>query len=798
MINSPKNLIFLEKVVYQMDNSAVKLNGLPEGWNKYSDELRDVFTYMTTSMSQELPVVSLDTYYFILAIMMHRKNDAYHIIDKVLTTSAIEEIYNAYYMEVKANALIAVKPNRKCILSSDLNQLLNITYSRKIKSDVINSADVLLAILDKSNKTPDEKIKKVKKLFEQSGLFYDMANEAIKEADDEIQLPTVENDVVNTTDNISATRGIGSSAKKMVEEDKLLSQYCINLNDSVKKGKIFDVIGRDNEKKEIYSILGRKNCHNVMILGENGVGKTALAQSLAFDIVKGNAPKRFKNATIYSLNITSLMAGTTLRGMLEERVANIGASLSKRKDIILFIDDISIISKDKESNISDMLLPYIDSGDITVIGTSDYEAHRKYIGKDTPVGRRFQTVTLAPMSITDSIEVIKGVRDIYENYHNVDFPDNILNCLVSLAARYVTERNLPSSAIDIMDETGSRVSRDREDDNRITITEDDIRKTITERTNIPVEQIGVSEKERILHLEDNIRGKIIGQDKAVSSICKAIKRARLGIRNRGCLFSAMFIGKTGVGKTLLAKKLAEYLFGDEKNLIRLDMSEYADETSVGKLIGANPGYVGYDKGGVLTEAVKQKKFCILLLDEIEKADQKVYNTFLQVLDEGFLTDNTGYKVDFKNVVVIFTSNVGTKAAAEFGHGIGFSKTEGNEEKIMKKELKRKFPMEFINRLDEVIYFNSLTNDDIKKIVSIELNKSISKFNNMGYKLTCDDSIVTRITDITNEDKDFGARPVLRAIETTVEDFLADQILEDKINKKKKYKLSFQNSSLKIS
>lgn len=781
-----------------MDNSAVKLNGLPEGWNKYSDELRDVFTYMTTSMSQELPVVSLDTYYFILAIMMHRKNDAYHIIDKVLTTSAIEEIYNAYYMEVKANALIAVKPNRKCILSSDLNQLLNITYSRKIKSDVINSADVLLAILDKSNKTPDEKIKKVKKLFERSGLFYDMANEAIKEADDEIQLPTVENDVINTTDNISAIRGIGSSVKKMVEEDKLLSQYCINLNDSVKKGKIFDVIGRDNEKKEIYSILGRKNCHNVMILGENGVGKTALAQSLAFDIVKGNAPKRFKNATIYSLNITSLMAGTTLRGMLEERVANIGASLSKRKDIILFIDDISIISKDKESNVSDMLLPYIDSGDITVIGTSDYEAHRKYIGKDTPVGRRFQTVTLAPMSITDSIEVIKGVRDIYENYHNVDFPDNILNCLVSLAARYVTERNLPSSAIDIMDETGSRVSRDREDDNRITITEDDIRKTITERTNIPVEQIGVSEKERILHLEDNIKGKIIGQDKAVSSICKAIKRARLGIRNRGCLFSAMFIGKTGVGKTLLAKKLAEYLFGDEKNLIRLDMSEYADETSVGKLIGANPGYVGYDKGGVLTEAVKQKKFCILLLDEIEKADQKVYNTFLQVLDEGFLTDNTGYKVDFKNVVVIFTSNVGTKAAAEFGHGIGFSKNEGNEEKIMKKELKRKFPMEFINRLDEVIYFNSLTNDDIKKIVSIELNKSISKFNNMGYKLTCDDSIVTRITDITNEDKDFGARPVLRAIETTVEDFLADQILEDKINKKKKYKLSFQNSSLKIS
>ena len=401
------------------------------------------------------------------------------------------------------------------------------------------------------------------------------------------------------------------------------------------------------------------------------------------------------------------------------------------------------------------------------------------------------------MSVSDSIEVVRGVREIYENYHNVDFPDNVLETLVSLSNRYVTERNLPSSAIDIMDETGSRVCRDRDTDKRITITEDDIRKTITERTNIPVEQIGVSEKERILHLEDNIKDKIIGQDRAVASICKAIKRARLGIRNRGCLFSAMFIGKTGVGKTLLAKKLAEYLFGDENNLIRVDMSEYADETSVGKLIGANPGYVGYDKGGVLTEAVKQKKFCILLLDEIEKADQKVYNTFLQVLDEGFLTDNTGYKVDFKNVVVIFTSNVGTKAAMEFGNGIGFTKDKGNEEKIMKRELKRNFPMEFINRLDEVIYFNSLSNNDIRRIISIELDKSISKFNHMGYKLTYDDSVITHISDITSEDKDFGARPVLRAIESTVEDFLADQILDDKLDKKKTYKIFFEKNTLKI-
>ena len=717
-----------------MDNSAVKLNALPEGWDKYSDELRDVFTYMSSSMSQELPVVSIDIYYFILAIMMHRKNDAYMIIDKVLTSSAIEDIYNAYYMEVKGNTLIAVKPNRKCLLSSDLNEALKLNYTLNEKSEVITSAHILLTILGNSDKITDEKIKKVKKVFEQAGLFYDMAKEAMNRDYNETSGTLTDENIEYATDINIVTKTKGLLHKK---DNDILSQYCTNLNDAVKRGKIFDVIGRDNEKKEIYSILGRKNCHNVMILGENGVGKTALAQSLAFDIVNGNAPKRFKNTTIYSLNVTTLMAGTTLRGMLEDRVANIGAALSERKDVVLFIDDISIISKDKESNIADMLLPYIDSGDITVIGTSDYESHRKHIGKDTPVGRRFQTVTLSPMSVSDSIEVVRGVREIYENYHNVDFPDNVLETLVSLSNRYVTERNLPSSAIDIMDETGSRICRDRETDKRITITEDDIRKTITERTNIPVEQIGVSEKERILHLEDNIKDKIIGQDRAVASICKAIKRARLGIRNRGCLFSAMFIGKTGVGKTLLAKKLAEYLFGDENNLIRVDMSEYADETSVGKLIGANPGYVGYDKGGVLTEAVKQKKFCILLLDEIEKADQKVYNTFLQVLDEGFLTDNTGYKVDFKNVVVIFTSNVGTKAAMEFGNGIGFTKDKGNEEKIMKRELKRNFPMEFINRLDEVIYFNSLSNNDIRRIISIELDKSISKFNHMGYELSYD-------------------------------------------------------------
>lgn len=777
-----------------MDNSAVKLNTLPEGWDKYSDELRDVFTYMSSSMSQELPVVSIDIYYFILAIMMHRKNDAYMIIDKVLTSSAIEDIYNAYYMEVKGNTLIAVKPNRKCLLSSDLNEALKLNYTLNEKLEVITSAHILLTILGNSDKISDEKIKKVKKVFEQAGLFYDMAKEAMNRDYNETSGTLTDENIGYVTDINVVTKTKGLLHKK---DNDILSQYCTNLNDAVKKGKIFDVIGRDNEKKEIYSILGRKNCHNVMILGENGVGKTALAQSLAFDIVNGNAPKRFKNTTLYSLNITTLMAGTTLRGMLEDRVANIGAALSERKDIILFIDDISIISKDKDSNIADMLLPYIDGGDITVIGTSDYESHRKHIGKDTPVGRRFQTVTLSPMSVSDSVEVIRGVREIYENYHNVDFPDNVLETLVSLSNRYVTERNLPSSAIDIMDETGSRVCRDRETDKRITITEDDIRKTITERTNIPVEQIGVSEKERILHLEDNIKDKIIGQDRAVASICKAIKRARLGIRNRGCLFSAMFIGKTGVGKTLLAKKLAEYLFGDENNLIRIDMSEYADETSVGKLIGANPGYVGYDKGGVLTEAVKQKKFCILLLDEIEKADQKVYNTFLQVLDEGFLTDNTGYKVDFKNVVVIFTSNVGTKAAMEFGNGIGFTKDKGNEEKIMKRELKRNFPMEFINRLDEVIYFNSLSNNDIRRIISIELDKSISKFKHMGYELTYDDSVITHISDITSEDKDFGARPVLRAIEATVEDFLADQILDDKLDKKKTYKIFFEKNTLKI-
>lgn len=777
-----------------MDNSAVKLNALPEGWDKYSDELRNVFTYMSSSMSQELPVVSIDIYYFILAIMMHRKNDAYMIIDKVLTSSAIEDIYNAYYMEVKGNTLIAVKPNRKCLLSSDLNEALKLNYTLNEKSEVITSAHILLTILGNSDKISDEKIKKVKKVFEQAGLFYDMAKEAMNGDYNETSSTLTDENIGYATDINVVTKTKGLLHKK---DNDILSQYCTNLNDAVKKGKIFDVIGRNNEKKEIYSILGRKNCHNVMILGENGVGKTALAQSLAFDIVNGNAPKRFKNTTLYSLNVTTLMAGTTLRGMLEDRVANIGAALSERKDIVLFIDDISIISKDKDSNIADMLLPYIDGGDITVIGTSDYESHRKHIGKDTPVGRRFQTVTLSPMSVSDSVEVIRGVREIYENYHNVDFPDNVLETLVSLSNRYVTERNLPSSAIDIMDETGSRVCRDRETDKRITITEDDIRKTITERTNIPVEQIGVSEKERILHLEDNIKDKIIGQDRAVASICKAIKRARLGIRNRGCLFSAMFIGKTGVGKTLLAKKLAEYLFGDENNLIRVDMSEYADETSVGKLIGANPGYVGYDKGGVLTEAVKQKKFCILLLDEIEKADQKVYNTFLQVLDEGFLTDNTGYKVDFKNVVVIFTSNVGTKAAMEFGNGIGFTKDKGNEEKIMKRELKRNFPMEFINRLDEVIYFNSLSNNDIRRIISIELDKSISKFKHMGYELTYDDSVITHISDITSEDKDFGARPVLRAIEATVEDFLADQILDDKLDKKKTYKIFFEKNTLKI-
>ena len=546
--------------------------------------------------------------------------------------------------------------------------------------------------------------------------------------------------------------------------------------------------------------------------------------------------------------MTALIAGTTLRGMFEERVKGILDEIKADPSFILFMDNIGAILADKGKNdyeISAMLSRSLENGEIQVIGTSDFASYRKTFDKDPSLARRFQKIVVEAPTVNESLEILNGLKSTYEDFHHVSYDDDAITACVHLADRYIPERNLPDSAIDILDEIGSLKGTIQESDelkdfrdeiklleakikgytneqkfddvdfyqkelknvkkkynsakkefeqnridNPVRITKDDILEIVSIKTNIPVSNLTADDKKKLANMNERIKSHVIGQDDAIDTICKALKRNRIGLHNGGCMYSAIMQGPTGAGKTLTAKQLAKELFGDEKALVRFDMSEFSDKVAVNKLIGSNPGYVGYEEGGQLTETIKNKKHCVLLLDEIEKADPEIYNIFLQVLDEGFLTDNSGMKVDFKNVIVLFTSNIGAKAASDFGRGIGFNENEDvNKKRILLKQLRNKFPPEFLNRLDDVIYFNSLNNDNLKEIIKIEINKLSKRINNIGYNFEYDENVLDFILERIKDESEFGARPIMRAIQDTIEDKITDVLLEQEYEQGYMFKIS---------
>jgi ATP-dependent Clp protease ATP-binding subunit ClpC len=641
----------------------------------------------------------------------------------------------------------------------------------------------------------------------------------------------------------------------------VLDNFSRDLNKLAEQGKLDPVIGRDREILRIAQILSRRKKNNPIIIGEPGCGKTAIVEGLAMKIVSGECPRNLVDKRIVNLDLTSVVAGTKYRGQFEERMKVIIEELQANPNVIVFIDEVHTLVGSGNSagsmDGSNIFKPALSRGEIQIIGATTLDEFRKNIEKDGALERRFQKVIVDPSSVVETIQILKNIREKYESYHKVSYSDEVIESCVKLADRYITDREFPDKAFDILDEVGARMQtelkvpesieelkkkaaeirqlkidvvkkqnyehaaqlRDKEkklldkldsekkkfedemSNNKQKISVEDVYDVVSSMTKIPVNKMSVDDTKALINLDKELMGKVIGQDDAVKKIAKAIKRNRLGIKdpNRP-IGSFVFLGSTGVGKTHLAKQLAKEMFGTEDSLIRVDMSEYQEKHTVSKLVGAPPGYVGYEEGGLLTEKVKNKPYSVILFDEVEKAHKDVFTVLLQILDDGHVTDSLGRKINFKNTLIILTSNLGVKKLQDFGTGIGFgSNNYSNEEakkQVLMKEMKNFFSPEFLNRIDDTIVFNSLSQDDIKKITDIELKKLMTRLSDMKYNITYDDSLVEYISKI-GYDETYGARPMKRAIQDKVEDLLSEEVLTNKILEGKNYLIKVEDETIKI-
>ena len=638
------------------------------------------------------------------------------------------------------------------------------------------------------------------------------------------------------------------------ENESMLSQFGRDLTKLAKDGKIDPVIGRQKEIERVIQILSRRTKNNPCLIGEPGVGKTAIAEGLALKIVSGEVPELLKDKKIYSLDLTGMVAGTKYRGDFEERIKKVIDEVKNAKDVILFIDEVHTLigagSAEGAADAANILKPSLARGELQIIGATTIEEYRKHIEKDAALERRFQPVMVDEPSQEEAIEILKGIKDKYEAHHKVKITDEAIESAVKLSTRYIGDRYLPDKAIDLIDEAASRVrlrsytapsdlkeledkkksveaeklsavnaqeferaaalrDEERKLDKEIKdkkenwhdmagkshdeVTPADIADIVSSWTGVPVTQLSTEESDRLLHMEDELHRRIVGQDEAVEAVSRAIRRGRVGLKDpKKPIGSFIFLGPTGVGKTELCKALAAAMFGDENAMIRLDMSEYMEKHTVSRLIGSPPGYVGYDEGGQLTEKVRRKPYSVVLFDEIEKAHPDVFNMLLQILDDGVLTDGQGRRVDFKNCIIIMTSNVGAKLISQkqkaFGFAAGAKELEQNEKEIkdaVMGELRNTFRPEFLNRVDDIIVFQRLTKENIKEIASRLLAVLKKRVEDMGIEVTFSDEAVSKIADAGFDDV-YGARPLKRAIQSRIEDALSEEMLKGNVKKGGKY------------
>ena len=666
--------------------------------------------------------------------------------------------------------------------------------------------------------------------------------------------------MTDNVDNDGKNKGKSSNENS---NTPVLDNFSKDLIKLAEEGKLDPVIGRDREITRIAQILSRRKKNNPIVIGEPGCGKTAIVEGLAIKIYNGECPRNLMDKRIVSLDMTSIVAGTKYRGQFEERMKVIIEELENNPNIIVFIDEIhTIVGAGNSSgslDASNIFKPALSRGGIQCVGATTLDEYRKNFEKDGALERRFQKVIVDSATKAETLQILKNAKDKYETYHKVFYTDEILGLCVDLAERYITDREFPDKAFDIIDEVGARsqveikmpeiVEDLKEQAHQIKLEKMDVVKkqnyeeaanlrdkekkilnkleeekkkfedelqtkkkevsvelvyeVVSNMTKIPISKLNSDETKLLSDLDKNLSKRVIGQGEAVSKIAKSIRRNRLGIKDPNKpIGSFIFLGSTGVGKTFLAKQLAKEIFGSEENLIRVDMSEFQEKHTISRLIGAPPGYVGYDEGGQLTEQVKNKPYSVILFDEIEKANKDIFSALLQVLDDGHITDGLGRKINFKNCVIIMTSNLGVKKLQDFGAGVGFKSTtssfmeEEQKRDILKKELQKFFAPEFLNRIDEIVVFNQLKKDDVKQIVKLELDKLFVRLQGLKYNITYDSSITEMISDV-GFDELYGARPIKRAIQDKIEDFISEEVLNGNVVEGGEYILKYESETVKL-